>query len=146
MSLAQVIMGGGKLLTSHGSVTSSPAITETSMGLSSPCWSPGLDTLGFTITWNTLRSCNEYTYLYKCNTIQHIFFIRYKILQSCFNDLSAVEINHAMLMYSACSSYTSWCPHGTPQISESLDYPFKKMDTTDGCNSGKSWALYCTGS
>lgn len=72
IALAQVTMGGGKLFTSHGSVTSSPAITEISMGLSCafPCCSPGLDTRGFTVTWNTLRSCNEYMYLYKRNTIQ----------------------------------------------------------------------------
>lgn len=55
VSLAQVIIGGGKLFTSHGSVTSSPVITEISTG-PCPCWSPGLDTLGFTATWNMLRS------------------------------------------------------------------------------------------
>lgn len=51
-SLAQLIMGGGRLFTSHGSVISSPAITEISMGLSYafPCCAPGLDTLGFTRT------------------------------------------------------------------------------------------------
>lgn len=56
ISLAQVIMGGGKLFTSHGRVISSPAVTEISMGSSYafPCWSPGLDTLGFTIIWNML--------------------------------------------------------------------------------------------
>lgn len=92
ISLAQVIMGGGKLFTSHGSVTSSPAMTEISMGLSYafPCWSPGLDTLGFTITWNMLRSCNEYMYLYKCNTTEFYFrlninfLMRYITLQSYF--------------------------------------------------------------
>lgn len=48
VSLAQVMMGGGMLFTSHGSVTSSPARTEISTGLSwdSPRWSP--NTLGLT--------------------------------------------------------------------------------------------------
>lgn len=69
ISLAQVIMGGGELLTSHGSVTSSPASTEISMGLSGAfsCWSPGLDTLGLTMTQKKLRSCNEYINSHKSN-------------------------------------------------------------------------------
>ena len=50
VSLAQVMMGGGKPFTSHGRVTSSPAKTEISTGLSwdGPLWSP--NTLGLTKT------------------------------------------------------------------------------------------------
>ena len=54
VSLAQVMMGGGKLFTSHGRVTSSPARTEISTGLSwdGPLWSP--NTLGLTKTNTSL--------------------------------------------------------------------------------------------